>query len=88
MIRDSSGVGIDLRSTSSARPAQATILGNAFLKPSGVDAPVEGSAKSSVHDTEAQRPTTNGSAKREREATSEFTDKEGKKRKKKKSSSE
>lgn len=85
MIRDSSGVGTDLRSTSNARPAQATSLGNIFLKPSGVDEPLDGVKSSGARGDDAKRPTPNGNAKRERDATSDFADKDTKKRKKKKS---
>ena len=87
MIRDSSGVGTDLHAIpSSVRPhQQATSLGNAFLKPSGVDEPTD-STKGSTRDNEilsGARPQREGLTKRGREAASEPKE-EGKKRKKKK----
>ena len=78
MIHDNSGVGTDLRSTSNARPSQSTSLANIFLKPSGVDEPLD-NTRSRAH---ANHLTTDRTAKRGRAATSELAD-EGEKRKKK-----
>ena len=84
MIHDNSGVGTDLRSTSNARIAQTTSLTSVFLKPSGVDEPLD-NTRSRAHGDNP--PTSNGIAKRGRAVTSELAD-ENKKRKKKKSSVE
>lgn len=86
MIRDTSGVGTDLRSTTFARPSTlpSRSLGNSFLKPSGVDEPLN-STKQADHDSDASpeaRLKPKGSSKRERETAPE-NDKEGKKKKKK-----
>jgi len=85
IIRDTSGVGTDLRVSRSSIP-QINSLGKAFLKPSGVDEPTD-STKGSTSDTRdndiisGARPK---ATKRERETVSEPKEKEGKKRKKKK----
>jgi hypothetical protein len=88
MIRDSSGVGIDLHAIPSSARLQKTSLESTFLKPSGVDEPADSTKGSTnwVRDNEifsGTRPKAKGLMKRAREAPSEPKE-EGKKRKKKK----
>lgn len=76
IIRDSSGVGTDIRARAAPAPlmpapVRPVTLGNAFIKPSGVDAPKVPSGNNTV--IQGARTKSQKSAKREREGDNEIS---------------